>query len=73
MILWPILDAATRSEFECQLYGKRKPSSECALPANETRSKNQIQDKNNELRVVGGEVGGGEPNVGEGVESKLDK
>lgn len=31
--------------FDCQLYGERKPANECAQPANETRSKNQIQDK----------------------------
>ena len=55
--------------FDCQLYGERKPANECAQPANETRSKNQIQDK---IMVVGWGGGGG-PNVGEGVESKLDR
>ena len=43
--------------FDCQLYGERKPANECAQPANETRSKNQIQDK---IMVVGWGGGGGD-------------
>lgn len=57
--------------FDCQLYGERKPANECAQPANETRSKNQIQDKI--MKGSGVRWGGGGPNVGEGVESKLDR